>query len=186
MKAKEAKMFSYTANREEFMGLAIGFSLVIVAEAIGLDLAIAFLVEGGLKWLLLGLIVGTHVYMVCWLFAPLYTKHRLSSSFLYLHYGWSFKKPIPLEVIAGATAWKKPLKTGETLFPRYVAERQRLILNFSPTGQVLLTLKQELSLKLGFMKVEVREILLNVDNRAEFLAALNLPSSLETAETTKI
>jgi hypothetical protein len=173
----EVKSFKYTANKDEFSGLALGFSFLIVAEAIGIELVLLFLLEGWLKWLVLLLMLILHVYFLDWLYAPLRTTHFLTPSHLKLRYGWTLKADISREDIATATAWKKPITKGEPIMPRYVKERERLIANFSPDGQVLLTLKNPLQLKLSIQKVKVQEILINVDNRIDFLAALHLPAS---------
>ena len=53
--------------------------MLIILEAIGFDLLIALLVQGVLKFVLLGIIVFLHIFGVALSFAPLFTRHRLTA-----------------------------------------------------------------------------------------------------------
>lgn len=176
-KEAETQNFTYTANRSSHSGIAVGFTAMIIFEAAALEMLVGFLVSiVWLKLLLLGLMIGAHIYLLVWLFAPLWTKHRLTPTQLKLRYGLFLKIDLPLERLGAAQGWHKPLKPGEVIQPRYVKTRQRIVAVFSEQNQVLLQLQEPTMLRVGLFKRRLTsEILINVDRRADFLKALNLP-----------
>jgi hypothetical protein len=176
-KEAETQIFTYTANRSSHSGIAMGFTVMIIFEAAALEVLVGFLVSiVWLKLLLLGLMIGAHIYLLVWLFAPLWTKHRLTATQLKLRYGLFLKIDLPLEKLGAAQGWHKPLKPGEVIQPRYVKTRQRIVAVFSEQNQVLLQLKEPTILRVGLFKKRLTgEILINVDRRADFLRALKLP-----------
>ena len=192
---EESQIFTYTANRSSHSGIAVGFTVMIIFEAAALEVLVGFLVSiVWLKLLILGLMIGTHIYLLVWLFAPLWTKHRLTATQLKLRYGLFLKIDLPLERLGAAQGWHKPLKPGEVIQPRYVKTRQRIVAVFSEQNQVLLQLREPTMLRVGLFKRGLtREILVNVDRRADFLRALNLPGvttegdhQLETAAQNRL
>lgn len=171
-----AEEFSYTAKRSEYLSMAVAFVMLIIFEAIGMDLLVAFLVHGELKFILLGLIASLHIFILVMLFAPLFTKHRLTDTHLLLRYSYRFKEKLPRSVLVGAEPVKETLDSPLVLKPFYHHDRQRLNLAFSTNGQVVLYLAHPVTLRTGLLKrVEVRQILLNVDRRDLFLQTLALP-----------
>src|SRR4051812_26886244 len=132
-KAKdEIQIFTYTANRTSHTGIAVGFTAMIVFEAAALEVLVGFLVSIlWLKLLLLGLMIGAHIYLLFWLYAPLWTKYRLTPTQLKLRYGLLFKIDLPRNALEAAQGWHKALKPGEALQPRYVKSRQRIVALFS-------------------------------------------------------
>ncbi len=173
-----AEEFKYTARRSEYMSMAVAFVMLIIFEAIGMDLLIALLVHGWLKFVLLGIVVGLHVFILVMLFAPLFTKHRLAATHLRLRYSYQFRADLPRSVLVGAVPVKEKLDSPLPLKPFYHKDRYRLNLAFSTEGQVVLTLAQPVTLQIGlFKKVAVRQILLNVDRRDLFLQSLSFPGN---------
>ena len=175
---EDNQIFTYTADRASHTGLAVGFTAIIIFEAAGLEVLVAFLVS--ILWLkltLLAIMLSSHIYILVWLFAPLRTKHSLTATHLKLRYGLYLKIDLPRAEIAAAQGWHKPVKPVEVIQPQYIKTRQRIVAIFSGQGQVLLHLKKPTLLRIGlFKKGLTSEILINVDRRAEFLQALNLPA----------
>ena len=173
---KPGEVFSYTARKGEYLSMAIAFVMLIILEAIGFDLLIALLVYGVLKFILLGIIVFLHVFGIMLLFAPLFTKHRLTATHLQLRYSFLFKANLARSNIVAAEPVKEKLDSALNLAPFYHRDRQRLNLPFSTEGQVLLHLDKPQTLRYGlYKKGKAGQILLNVDRRDLFLQALALP-----------
>ena len=104
--------------------------------------------------------------------APLWTKHQLNATDLQLHYGLDFRVSVPREAIIEAS----PLRERIALpVARYEAEKQRIVAAFLEQGQLLLRLDRPYLFRIGFFKrALVGQILINVDQRDELLAALGL------------
>lgn len=179
---EQAEEFSYTAKKGDYLSMAIAFLMLIILEAIGFDLLIALLVHGGLKFILLGIIVFLHIFGVVLLFAPLFTKHRLTATQLQLRYSFLFRSDLPRSNIAAAEPVKERLDSALNLAPFYHRDRLRLNLPFSTEGQVLLYLAQPQIFRFGlFKKGEAGQILINVDRRDLFLQNLALPAKPDLA-----
>ncbi len=54
------EVFSYTARRSDYLSLVIAFAMLVILEAVGMDLLAAILIQGWLKFVLLALIVSLH------------------------------------------------------------------------------------------------------------------------------
>ena len=181
------EVFSYTAKKGEYLSMAIAFVMLIILEAIGFDLLIALLVHGWLKFVLLGIIVFLHIFAIILLFAPLFTKHRLSDTHLQLRYSFLFKANLARSNIVAAEPVKEKLDSALNLAPFYHRDRQRLNLPFSTEGQVLLHLEKPQTLRYGlYKKGKAGQILFNVDHRDLFLQALALPVKATAPSTSSL
>src|SRR3954469_15149804 len=94
--------FTYTAKRGDYLSIVVAFGVLVVLEAIGFDLLIALLVEGWLKWVLLVLALGLHVFVMFMFVAPLLTSHRLTATHLKLRYSYMFRADVPRKVLTAA------------------------------------------------------------------------------------
>ncbi|MBN9392811.1 MAG: hypothetical protein J0I20_32570 [Chloroflexi bacterium] len=174
---ESGEIFSYTAKRSDYLSIVIAFVILVILEAIGVDLLIALLVHGWLKYLLLFLAIGVHIWVLVLFWAPLFTKHRLSGTHLHLRYSYQFRADLPRSVLAAAEPVKEKLDSPMVVKPIYHKDRERLNLPFSTEGQVLLYLAHPVKLRLGLLKrVEVGQVLVNVDRRDLFLKMLALPA----------
>lgn len=180
----EPKVFSYTANRGAFMSLVItmlgaalleGALIGFVVFIITPDALVRAAVVGGLILLYSSLSVLT--------LTPLWTKHRLSATHLHLRYGLLFSADLPREAIVAARAVLE--KAGALQGGiRYDAKRRRVLAAFSERGQVVLDLDQPRRLRAGLFTQQMAEaILINLDEREEFLSALGLPAERERRST---
>jgi hypothetical protein len=177
MKKEPAEIFSYTVKRGDYLSIVIAFFILIILEAIGADLLIALLVHGWLKYLLLLLVLGLHVWVLVMFCGPLFAKHRLSATHLHLRYSYLFRADLPRSVLTAAEPVKEKLDSPMVVSPFYHKDRQRLNLPFSTEGQVLLYLAHPVKLRLGQFKwAEAGQILINVDRRDLFLKMLALPT----------
>lgn len=168
--------FTYTAKRGDYLSIVIAFGVLIVLEAIGADLLIALLVEGWLKWVLLVLAVGIHVFVMFMFVAPLFTHHRLTATQLKLRYSYMFRADIPRKLLAAAEPTREKLDSSMVIKPFYHKDTRRLNVAFSRDGQVLLHLAEPTTLRIGlFKKAPVSQILVNIDRRDDFLKTLALP-----------
>lgn len=179
-----AQPFRYTAQRSSYLTLVMTFIFLIIVEGGGTVLLTALFVA--LFWLKLTLLVGfTGLYCCIFmlLLFPLWTKHRLTATHLHLHYGFTFNVSISRDEISNVEVVLKSPYRIQPLRVRYIAKKQRMIACFSEQELVLLTFKQPVVLRTGWRLRPTKSILLNVDQRREFLGALlaTIPAVVDAA-----
>ena len=166
------KQFSYTAKRNSYVNIAGVFIFLFLVEGGAIELLVALLVP--LLWLktvLLLLTVGLHLYLCLMLLFPFWTKHSLTEKQLHLHYGFALNAYIPLTAIGSVQAVNEGVSQMQRIGAQYDVAKQRITVCFSDRGMLLLTLYSPLMLNVGFLKRITTSILLNVDQRNEFLDA---------------
>ena len=169
------KTFSYTAQRSSYLTIIGTFGFMIVLESCVTLLMISIFVHNvPLKFALSGAFICFVLYLFGRLLAPLWTKHRLTTTHLQLHYGSTFDASIPRDCIASAQPAREKVTAFESGSARFDAKKQRIVACFSEQGQVLLHLKQPLSFKIGRKIYTTSTLLVNVDQRDLFLAAFSL------------
>jgi ABC-2 type transport system ATP-binding protein len=171
------RTFSYTARRGPYLAVAgtLGFLLLAEGSIIALIILI-FAHTHLLKLILLSALAAFYLFFISGLLlAPLWTRHRLSTTHLHLHYGLALNVAIPRSALASAQAVHERLTAFQPLSARYEAKRRRIVASFSEQGQVLLCLAHPMSIKVGRARGQVEKILINVNTRDEFLKALALP-----------
>jgi ABC-type multidrug transport system ATPase subunit len=125
-----------------------------------------------IKLALLGALVVLFLNISSKLLAPLLTKHKLGAADLQLHYGLDFKANVPRNTIIAAQRVRERIAMP---IVRDEPEKQRIVAAFSEQGQVLLHLDQPYSFRIGLLSRKFADkLLINVDQRDEFLAALDL------------
>ncbi len=145
---------------------------MLIVEGVAALLLIAFLVHPILlKSILLVTPVALYLYFFMILLAPLWTKHQLTPTQLTLHYGTKLHVAIPRMAIRAVESVHERLTMLQPMAARYDANRRRISAAFSDEGQVLLHLREPLSLKVGRIAQPTESILINVDARDEFLQA---------------
>jgi ABC-type multidrug transport system ATPase subunit len=176
------KTFTYTAQRRAYLSFIGTFAFMLLAESSVVVLLISIFIHNNL--LKFGLLSAYACFLLYLFFArllaTLWTKHRLTLTSLHLHYGHGFKVSIPRASISSAQPVRERLTMFEPASARYDAKKQCIIASFSEHGQVLLRLAQPTTLKMGRTMHTVESILINVDQRATFLAALDLSTQLAT------
>jgi ABC-type multidrug transport system ATPase subunit len=182
MMQEAEKTFTYTAQRRAYLSFVGSFGFMLLAESSVFVLLISIFVHNNL--LKFGLLSAYACFLLYLFFArllaPLWTKHRLTLTFLHLHYGHGFKVSIPCTSISSALPVRERLTMFEPASARYDATKQRIIASFSEHGQILLRLAQPIALKMGHTTHMTESILINVDQRDTFLAALDLPKQRAT------
>lgn len=174
---KEAsKTFPYTAQRGSYISMICAFLFIMFVEGGVIALLIARFVQNDLiKLAVLSMFVLLYLFISSKLLAPLWTRHHLTETSLQLHYGLDFKAPVPRGAIIAAQRVRERL-----VMPvmRYEADKRRIVAAFSEQGQVLLLLDQPYPFRAGlFGRKLANELLINVDQRDEFLAALELSAT---------
>lgn len=119
------------------------------------------------------------------LFAPLLTRHRLTSTHLCVRYGLDVRAAIPLDAVAEAQAWHEPVATMQPFRARYDDTHKRLLAAFSTRGQVRLRLRRPVALRVGVRPVVVETLLINADRADELLAAL-VPTAARDARDARL
>ena len=169
-----SKMFTYTARRAAYFSTIAAFLFLMLAEGSLITYVITLFIHNGWLKLIPVVAIGAWLaYIGVQLFAPLFTKHQLTEADVWLRYGFTFNLRVPLTEIVAAEAAHELLNMLQPTRATYDANKQRIVAAFSNEGQVLLHLRQPNMLKFGRKDVPVQTILLNVDGRDEFLAALN-------------
>lgn len=171
-----SQKYSYSADKSEFTGIAAGFVLLIVAEGIIFELLLFFVLQGWLKFVATGAMISIHLLLVAWILSPLFTRHELTTTHLRLRYGWYWRANVPLEFLVAAQPVSLKLEMPMPALPFYKPDKQRFGAAFSQQGQVLLYLdRAQLVPVNAFQRKPVERILINIDQRDDFLAVLNLP-----------
>lgn len=168
------RTFSYTARRNAFLTVVGTFGFAVLLECAVYVLIIALAVHNlPLKLVLLGGFAGVTLWLIFGvLLAPLWTKHELSATQLTLRYGRRWRAVIPRAAILSVTPVHEQLTPFQTAGVQYAARQQRITACFSQQGQLLLRLREPLSLKVGRNARPTRTILFNVDEPEAFLQAL--------------
>jgi len=171
-----SRAFSYTALRGSYISIVSALLFIVMVEGGVIALLIARLMPNELiKLVLLCLLAALYLFISSKLLAPLWTKHRLNARSLELHYGFDFKADVPRNTIIAAQQVRERVALPVA---RYEAEKKRLVAAFSEQGQVLLRLDQPYPFRMGFFsRTLANQILINVDQREEFLAVLNLATT---------
>jgi hypothetical protein len=160
------------------VGVFVGLTIV---ESVLFGGLIALFLPNPYKLILIGLIVALFLFVLVKIFSELWTHHSLTETDLKLRYGLDLATTIPRTAIAEAipfseTARNAKKRTIMDMGVRYEADDDRLVATFSKKGQVLLILNDKQSFRFGLTrKVQTNKLLINVDAREEFLAALMKP-----------
>lgn len=179
------KTFQYTAQRGAYLSLVGVFIFICIVEGGATVLLEALLVH--LLWLKLTILILTIVsypYVLIVMLAPLWTRHRLTGTHLQLRYALSLHVNIPLDEISDAQAMRKVVSRIQPFSASYEAKRQRIVACFSDKNLVLLTLAHPMNLKVGWRKRQTTNILLNLDQRDNFLDTLTKAKTSPQAVTT--
>lgn len=179
--------FTYAADKKSYLSIIYAFLFLCIAEGSLLVLLIIHFIPNILLQTVL--LVGLGLFFIAMfgrLFSPLWTCHHISATTLDLHYGFDFHASLPLHALVSAQPIQ--VKQAPIAVPRYDANKKRLSIAFSERGQVLLCLDQPHLFRLGLRRACcVEQLLISLDQREAFLAALALvshpqPATLETEE----
>jgi ABC-type multidrug transport system ATPase subunit len=175
----DERSFRYDADRSLYNSTAAAWSFLLLIESGLIALLIVVLVsQGWLKFLLLILLLALNLWAIRMVRAPLGTAHQLTPQTLELRYGSSLRADLSRSNLVAATSVRETVSGLSVLGARYDAQRDRVVALFSEKGQVLVTLSDPVIFQLGpFQRATARQVLLNVDDRDSFLAALDLPQT---------
>ena len=175
--------FSYTAQRATFLTTVstLGF-LILVEGSVCVSLIILLIHNVLIQSFLLTAMVIFIGYFFARFFSLLLTHHQLTDTHLRLHYGFAFQAMIPRAAIVNAQATRERLTMFQPLQPEYQADKQRMVGCFSEQGQVLIQCNAPVQIKFGRTWHSVEMLLINVDNRDEFLRMLALSVEGSTAQ----
>jgi ABC-2 type transport system ATP-binding protein len=167
--------FKYTARGAAYWSIAAVFlGLVIMEGMLFVGLSLLLLPGPAMKWsvaaAVFAVLVGLPLRV---LFAPLFTRHRLTGSDLVLHYGLH-EVSIPRRCIRSAVPIAVPVEPIQVLGARTCLEEGRAVACFSGHGQILLSLTEPLTFPQSVIRHNppVDKILFNVDDRDALLAAI--------------
>jgi hypothetical protein len=169
------RWFKYTGQGRVYLTLAAVFlGLVLVEGALFVSLSLLLISDPVTKWsvaaALVVILIGIPLRV---LFAPLFTRHRLTRADLRLHYGLH-EVVVPRELIRSALPVSESLEPIQVLSARADAQRGRAVACFSDHGQVLLALREPLIFPRSILRQNppVDQILFNVDDRDALLAEI--------------
>jgi len=173
----EKRTFRYTARWHAYAALIAGVAALFVVEGAVIDVLIVILVHATpVRAVLLGTIFLLHVLVLAAIFLPpLLTCHHLSATDLSLRYGYD-RLVIPRAALVAARPAREPVDLLGPVRAQTQGDRGRIVAVFSPHGQVVLTLDHPRWLRMNGSEGDVTSILINVDRRDDFLAALGLPT----------
>lgn len=167
------KVFKYTAKKADFLAISLVCGFLGLLEGGLVELALGLLVPNGWwKPLISGFMALSYLVTLGFLFGPLTGKHTLNRQELKLQFGYVFSATIQRENILRASPAQE--KVEMPLPFKAKIEAGVVQAAFSDAGQVWLDLATPQKIRLNFKKATARRILINVNNRAEFLTALDL------------
>src|SRR5713101_1338158 len=124
-----SKTFTYTAQHESYIGTVCALLFIMIAEVGLIAYLIArFVPNVYIKLTVIIALVALFLNVSSKMLAPLWTRHQLSATSLYLHYGLEFKVEIPRSTIIAARQVRE-----RVAFPaaRFEAEKGRIFAAFS-------------------------------------------------------
>jgi len=175
---KSSQTFPYTSQRSAYISIISAMLfMALIEESVIILLIAIFIHNNPIKLALFGLIATLDLLILSKTLSPLWTHHTLNETHLKLQYGIDFKANLPRTAILSAQPVQE--KLGIIPATKYEAAKHRIIVAFSEKGQLLLTLDQSYPFRVGlFSRKNADHILINVDQREQFLAALGLPPHL--------
>ncbi|MBA2284025.1 MAG: ABC transporter ATP-binding protein [Ktedonobacteraceae bacterium] len=168
--------FTYAATPGSYLAIVSVFCFMVPLETGVLALLLQGLVANGAVKLALFVTLGVFVlFILAKLCMPLWTKHHVDETSLLLRYGIDFKASIPRAAIVSA----QPAREKVTIpSARYEAKSHHVVIAFSDKGQVLLRLDRAYPFRVGLFDGGLADqVLLSVDQRDAFLAALGFPAA---------
>ncbi|MEO6888240.1 MAG: ATP-binding cassette domain-containing protein, partial [Ktedonobacteraceae bacterium] len=178
--------FTYAAAPGSYLAIVSVFCFMMPLELGVIALLLQGLVSNGVVKLALFVALALFVlFVLAKLFIPLWTKHHVDKTSVLLRYGIDFKASIPRAAIMSAQPAREKIVLPSA---RYEAQSHRIVIAFSDRGQVLLCLDQAYPFRVGLFGGGLADqVLLSVDQRDAFLAALgspaaSVPASHETAQ----
>ncbi len=176
--------FSYAAKRGPFITIVSIFGGLIAVESGIFHLLVLVLIPNVIiKWSIAGILLLFAFFLPMGIMlSALCTKHRLTQHELRIQYGHLLDVTLQRTAIKNALAVNIPLSLFDPLAARYNAQKQRITACFSDQGQILFTLTEPRTIKLGRKEKIVDTLLINVDKREELLAAFQVESRLVLAK----
>ena len=179
--------FTYTAQRAQYISFVIVIAFVATIESAVFFVLSALLLPDGWRLPAEILVTGLHLFLLAYFIGPLLTAHYLTADALKLHYSLGFRVTLPRTHLIAAVPVKENLQSALPVKVIYTSAKQEASVAFSDKGQVRLYLDKPYRLRTGWLAVRsVRQILINVNNREQFLTSLNLPDSLPTTSKEKL
>ncbi len=166
--------FTYTKQRQDCYRFVSIFSSILLFEACIWIVLILLLVPNLLVKLgILAAIILLNLFTIFgFMLMPLWTKHTVTPSKVILRYGYTVLE-IPRQNVLKAQVLKEHLLRPYLVRMEYEVMKQRLVATFSAHGLVLLQLDGLHPFQVNRRQVQARQILLNLDQPEQFLAALN-------------
>lgn len=102
--------------------------------------------------------------------SPLLTSHEITGNFLILRQGWYFNRAIPLKYVDNADHF-----SGKTygLSIKYRPHLRRLYVLTDERNKIILTMRDDVYIKIFLRRNAVREIVINVNNTKTFIDKIN-------------
>lgn len=170
------RRFAYTADRSIYANSLAAFAFLLLGEGAVIALLVTVIARNlSLKLALLGALALLYVLVLGKFVAILYTRHQVTGTSLRLRYGFDLHADVPHGALVGVRPVRERMGMLQPLGARFDTQRQRIVACFSEQGQILLALDQPYAFRLGlFSRAHARGLLVNVDDRDAFLAALDL------------
>ncbi len=169
------RSFGYTARRGPYKILAAILGTLVFADGVAVDLLVSVLIDQPeMRALALGLHTFSfilHALLLGFLLSPLWTKHRLTRTDLDLHYSVA-RVRLPRQAIVTVRPVQEMTRLLAPVSVYVEPSTRGLVMAFSDLGQVELTLDRPYRVRLYHRHYTIDHILLTVDNRDAFLAAL--------------
>ncbi len=171
------RVFTYAAHKGPYLSMVGALLFICLAEGTLVFYLILHFVPGVLLQTVILASIGLFVaFMFGTLLFPLWTHYRISATTLELRYGLDFYTSIPRSTLRAALPVQE--RVGPIPRPHYDAKKNYFSLVFSGPDQILLRLESPRTFRFGLRSTcSTDRLLLSVDQRDAFLAALALPET---------
>lgn len=174
----EITSYGYRRQKSAYFSAASAFLFLIPLE-VGLGAVFLFstLPPGWTRLSILAVVVGFAAIPLVAICAPLFTSHRLGSQTLEIRYGLT-RIVVPLAWVRSASPLEMKLDVLQPLRINHQADQSRLVAAFSAEGLVCVRLSEVHDFQVwpGRKCPFIREIVLNVDRRDDFLESFPKPA----------
>lgn len=168
---KTSHSFGYNAQRNKYITIVVTMVfLAFVEKVLTSTLIVIFVSNTTIQIILLGSLMLLTVLGILAAASPLWTRHHLTTTQLYLRFGVFLRVTIPRENIAAVHPNDVVITT---MGVSYDAHKRQITATLAPHHQVVLRLSLPQHIRVGLFQGGMTEVLvINVDQREEFIGLM--------------
>ncbi|NOK60213.1 MAG: hypothetical protein GFH27_549281n394 [Chloroflexi bacterium AL-W] len=169
---KTCQYFTYNTQRNGYITIVLAVVFIaFVEKVLTTTLIVIFVPAGFVRLILLGGLILLTVLGLLAATSPLWTRHCLTTTHLYLRFGVFLRATIPREHIAAVQPFNAVTTAAGVT---YDAHKRQVTAVLAPHNQVVLHLSLPQYVRVGLLQGGMTEVLvINVDQPEEFIALIS-------------